>query len=190
MSTKVYRLKREINSYEVPDLDLMQVAKLIGDTDLKLVRRFVRLHESIKNRWVQPECPLSQPFQEGTPLPDVSFWGGFLLLNSKAKECLIPLIAKDGELLPLLVDGAHYDFFNCLSVCKEQSELCLKKYLDGFECGLETLVFDEGCLQGLNIFKSELEGYKALFVSEAFKQCCEEHNLTGIRFDKDLLNIF
>ena len=190
MSTKVYRLKREINSYEVPDLDLMQVAKLIGDTDLKLVRRFARLHESIKDRWVQPECPLSEPFQNGTPLPDISFWGSFLLLNSKAKECLMPLIAKDGELLPLIIDGVHYDFFNCMSAGKEQAELCLKKYLDGFECGLETLVFNEDSLQDLNIFKSELEGYKALFVSEVFKQCCEKHHLTGVRFDEELLNIF
>lgn len=60
---RIYCVKPEINSYEVPDLDLMQVAKLISDTDLKLVRRFVRLHESIKDRWVQPECPLSEPFQ-------------------------------------------------------------------------------------------------------------------------------
>ncbi|WP_460856882.1 imm11 family protein [Rheinheimera gaetbuli] len=168
----------------------MEVAKLIGDTELKLVRRFVRLHESIKERWVQPVCPLSEPFQNGTPLPDVSFWGGFLLLNGKAKESLLPLIAKDGELLPLIIDGVHYDFFNCMSAGKEQTALCLKKYMDGFECGLETLVFDEGSLQGLNIFKSELEGYKALFVSEAFKKCCEKHHLTGVRFDEDLLNIF
>lgn len=51
-------------------------------------------------------------------------------------------------------------------------------------------MFDEDSLTGLNIFKSELEGYKALFVLEMFKQCCEEHNLAGIRFDKDLLSIF
>lgn len=187
---KIYRLKREINLHEVPDLDLMQVAELLGDHELKLVRRFVRLNESIGAQWVQPECSLSEAFRNGETLPDLSFWGGFLVMNSKAKKCLLPLIEKDGELLPILIDGIQYDFFNCLSVGKEQQELCAKKYLDGFECGLETLFFDESSLISLNIFKSELEGYKALFVSESFKQCCEEHRLTGVRFDEDLLNIF
>ncbi|WP_139243723.1 hypothetical protein [Alkalimonas amylolytica] len=70
---------------------------------------------------------------------------------------------------------------------KEQS---LIKYQGGFPFGLETLVFDESDVAGKMIFKSELQGCKALYASAVFKELCEAHSLTGVLFDENLLNIF
>lgn len=185
----VYRLKRIENSYEIVQLSVIKLAKILDDPQFKIVRKLTSSRQHLSERWSKPSCN-PHPYYEKNPLRDISFWGNFLVLNQKALEHLSPHIDLHGEYLPIDVEGHSVTLFNCTQSAAEIPELSLIKYEDGFPNGLQSLVFDENDLKGKAIFKSELEGCRALFVTDLFKNVCEEHNLTGVWFDEDLLNIF
>lgn len=186
----IYRLKRPVNSHELIALDVMMLGKLLGDDDLSLVRRLGRLNESLAERWRVPVCSYHKHYREEQPKPDVSFWGPFLLLTQLAYDKLKSVLQGDGEFLPVQSEGDKLYFFNCLSVGEEAKGQCLKKYEDGYECGLETLVFNDADVAAKVIFKSKLEGYRTLFASDELKQQFTDLKLDGIVFDEDLTNTF
>lgn len=186
----IYRLKRPVNSHELIDLDVMKLGKLLGDSDLSLIRRLGRLSESLAERWQVPVCSYHKHYKGAVLKPDVSFWGSFLVLTPKAYTALQPVLQDDGEFLPVQADGDDLYFFNCLSIGKEAADQCLKKYEDGYECGLETLVFNDTDISTKAIFKSKLEGCRALYATDRLKQRFEASDLNGIIFDDDLLNQF
>lgn len=185
----IYRLKRPENTHEVIQLKVVELAKLLNDTDLALVRRIFNSCEKLSERWVKPICEPHPQF-DNSPAPDISFWGNFLALNAKAYNVLAPVIADDGEFLPIDVKGYSLQLFNCTQLSAEIPELSLVKYEDGFPNGLHSLVFNESDVYGKAIFKSKLQGCRALFVTDAFKSLCEQHTLSGLRFDENLVNIF
>lgn len=185
----IYRLKSPEDMHELVDLDVIDLAKLINDTDFKLIRRMFNSNESLQDRWVTPSCGV-HPYFAANPAPDISFWGNFLALNKKAFDALAPIIKHDGEFLPIRVEGHSLQFFNCTQLATEIPEQSLINYEDGFPNGLKSLVFDESDILGKAIFKSKLEGCNALFVTDEFKSLCEQHTLTGLCFDKNLVNIF
>lgn len=185
----IYRLKRQENMHELVQLSIVELAKLLNDPDLRFTKRLFNACVPLTGRWVKPTCPAHPSYNEKLP-PDITFWGNFLALNAKAFDALAPTIKADGEFLPIDVEGHSVTLFNCTQLAAEIPELSLIKYEDGFPNGLQSLVFDENDAKGKAIFKSELEGCRALFVTELFKNACEENSLTGIWFDDDLLNIF
>lgn len=185
----IYRLKSPEDMHEVVQLRPVELAKLLNDTDLKLIRRMFNSNESLSGRWVTPSCKAHPSFAK-KPAPDISFWGNFLALNQKAFDALAPVIKNDGEFLPINVEGYSLQFFNCTQLAAEIPEQSLIKYEDGFPNGLKSLVFDERDVAGKAIFKSKLEGCNALFITDVFRNICDECNLTGVWFDEDLLNIF
>lgn len=185
----IYRLKRPENSYEIVQFSVVQLAKLLNDPQYKIVRKLSSSCLSLADRWSKPSCK-PHPHFENNPLSDISFWGNFLVLNQRAFEHLAQHIGQYGEFLPIDVEGFELTLFNCNTLGAEVEDRCLIKYQDGFPLGLETLVFDNKDVADKTIFKSRLEGCKALYVNEQFKSICEEHQLSGIEFDEDLLNIF
>ena len=185
----IYRLKRPEDSYEVVQLSLTVLAKLINDPGYQIVRKLSSSCIKLSDRWVTPSC-IAHPYYATHPLTDISFWGNFLVLNRIAFDALSAHIAANGEFLPINVEGYDLTLFNCTMLGAEVKEQSLIKYQDGFPFGLETLVFDESDVAGKVIFKSELQGCKALYVSKAFKELCEAHSLTGVLFDENLLNVF
>lgn len=185
----IYRLKRPENSYEIVQLSILQLAKLLDDPKYQIVRKLSSSCQSLSERWKAPHCEPNQHYHDH-PLPDISFWGNFLVLNRVAFEHLSPVIGRYGEFLPIDVESYDLTLFNCITLGAEIESQCLLKYQDGFPIGLESLVFNENDVVDKAIFKSKLEGCKALFVNEQFKVTCERHHLSGAVFDEDLLNIF
>ena len=185
----IYRLKRPENSYEIVQLSVTQLAKLLDDPKYQIVRKLSSSCQSLADRWNKPSCEPHKHYLDN-PLADISFWGNFLVLNQTAFEHLSPVIAQFGEFLPIDVEGFNLTLFNCTALGAEIEEQSLIKYQDGFPIGLETLVFNEQDVSDKAIFKSKLQGCKALFVNEQFKAVCEKHRLSGVIFDEDLLNIF
>lgn len=185
----IYRLKRQKDAHELVQLRIVELANLLNDTDLRFTKRVFNGCVPLTERWVKPTC-LAHTYYNNNRAPDISFWGNILALNTKAFEALSPIIKVNGEFLPIDVKGHSVTLFNCTQLVAEIPELSLIKYEDGFPNGLKSLVFNENDLEGKVIFKSELEGCRALFVTSLFKNICEEHNLTGVWFDEDLLNIF
>lgn len=185
----IYRLKRQENTHELVQLRIIELAKLLNDTDLRFTKRIFNSCMPISERWVKPSCSAHPSFKD-VAAPDITFWSNFLALNQRAFEALAPHIKDDGEFLPIDVEGHSVILFNCTQSVAEIPELSLIKYEDGFPNGLKSLVFDESDLADKTIFKSQLEGCRALFVTDTFKDICNAHHLTGGCFDEDLLNIF
>ncbi|SEA84663.1 hypothetical protein SAMN04488051_10747 [Alkalimonas amylolytica] len=100
----IYRLKRPEDSYEVVQLSLTELAKLINDPGYQIVRKLSSSCTRLSDRWVTPSC-IAHPYNAKHPLTDISFWGNFLVLNSKAFDALSAHIAANGEFLPIHVEG-------------------------------------------------------------------------------------
>ncbi|BBW91054.1 hypothetical protein PS1M3_11410 [Pseudoalteromonas sp. PS1M3] len=186
----VYRLKSIINSYEVIDLDIFEFAEIIGDEDLSLVRSQPRTNESLLNTWGAPSCSFSKEYKQAERYPDISFWGTYLLMSADAKRAMYELLNGFGEFLPIKVEGCDFYLFNCLTFGLEDKQLCILKYSEGIEDGLESLAFNSEDVQSKPVFKSKLQGSRTLFANEKFKQCYDSNNFSGLRFDTELLNIF
>ncbi|MGP9799443.1 hypothetical protein [Rheinheimera sp. NSM] len=189
-TTTVYRLKPVENSYQVPELDLFGFADILGDEDLSLVRRQPRTNESLLEKWTPSRCELASEYHQGLPVPDVSFWGSYLLLSEEAYNAFKNLLADAGEFLALQVGYMQMYIFVPLQFAKEDTSKTLRHYEDGFECGVETLVFEQSSLADKSVFKSEMYGTHGLFATGSFKEAYDKHDFTGIEFDKDLAGIF
>ena len=189
-TTTVYRLKPVENSYEVPELDLFGFADILGDEDLSLVRRQPRTNESLLEKWTPSRCELASEYQQGLPVPDVSFWGSYLLLSEEAYNAFKMLLANVGEFLALQVGYMQMYIFVPLQFAKEDTSKTIRHYEDGFECGLETLVFEQSLLADKPVFKSEMYGTHGLFVAESFKAMYDKFSFTGVEFDENLAGTF
>ena len=185
-----YRLKPVENSYEVPALDLFQFAEILGDDGLSLVRRQARTNESLLERWTPSRCELADEYKDGLPVPDVSLWGKYLILSEEAFNAFESMLSKDGEFLPLQVGFMQMYIFVPLQFAEEDKSKTLKRYEDGFECGVETLVFEQGSIENKAVFKSKMYGPHGLFATSKFKTLFDKHGFFGIEFDRDLAGIF
>jgi len=188
--TTIYRLKPIENAYEVPELDLFQFADMLGDEDLSLVRRQPRTNESLLQKWTPSSCKLAAAYQQGLPVPDISFWGSYLLFSAQAYTAFKNLLANVGEFLALQVGDMQMHIFVPQQFATEDTSRTIRRYEDGFECGVKTLVFEPSSLANKAVFKSAMYGPHGLFVTGAFKAIFEQNGFTGVAFDQDLAEIF
>ncbi|MCW1718320.1 hypothetical protein OIZ54_06080 [Pseudoalteromonas sp. A3] len=65
-----------------------------------------------------------------------------------------------------------------------------RAYLDGFEDGLKSLVFDDEGISNKLIFKSKMQSGLSLYCTDNFKKLVNDNNLTGLVFNTDLLACF
>lgn len=186
----VYRLKPAEHSYEVPQLDLFQFADMLGDENLSLVRRQPRTNESLLEKWTPSSCKLAAAYQQGLPVPDISFWGSYLLFSAQAYTAFKILMANVGEFLALQVGDMQMYIFVPLQCAKEDALKTILRYEDDVQCGVETLVFEPSSVADKAVFKSAMYGTHGLFVMHSFKVIYNKHDFTGIAFDEDLAGIF
>ena len=189
-TTTVYRLKPVENSYEVPKLDVFQFADMLGDENVSLVRRQPRTNESLLQKWTPTSCELALEYKQGLPIPDVSFWGSYLLLSQQAYNAFKCPLANVGEFLALQVGTMQMYIFVPLQFATEDTSATVRRYEDGFECGVKTLVFEPSSVAGKAVFKSAMYGTHGLFVTDTFKAIVEQNGFTGVAFDEDLAGIF
>lgn len=190
----VYQLKHIPKTYTALQLDVMTIAEKLGDYGLITTLMNAPLTgESLAGKWKSIETSLQSLSASGNNTPDISLWDSQgLYLSAKAYDALADALQDDGEFLSIVVDGEPAYLFNCRVFGQEDLSLTERKYLDGEPDGVASLVFDEAELGKSNrhVFRSKLQGCTALYASDKFKQLCEAHNLNGVRFDTDLLNIF
>ena len=190
----VYQLKHIPKTSKALQLDVMTIAEKLGDYGLITTLMNAPLTgESLAGKWKSIETSLQSLSASGKNTPDISLWDSQgLYLSAKAYDALADALKDDGEFLSIVVDGEPAYLFNCRVFGQEDLSLTERKYLDGEPDGVASLVFDEAELGKNNrhVFRSKLQGCTALYASDKFKQLCKEHNLNGVRFDTDLLNIF
>lgn len=189
----VYQIKNSTNTYDVIDLNTLSLAKILSenseydeDTLIDMLRGIAYDNISLKNMWPE-EIPCNYFGNSRKQDYDITRFGQYLVLKMNAVEVLHDELSKCGELLPLNVEGNKMMLFNCLTFGKEQEDLCIKRYEDGYQYGLETLYFNEGDIENKAIFKSKLENARSMYCTDKVKLLVEEHKFRGITFDTDLL---
>lgn len=186
----IYRLKPIENSIEVPDLSLLQFADIVGDEDYSVIRSQPRTNEPLSARWQTAECNLAPEYIEGKPIPDVSYWGSYLFMTQHAYDVFNGPLKEKGEFLPLTVASKPMYIYIPLTFGQEDTTRTVKHFEDGYECGVEQLVFVDGDVANKWVFKSKLYGYHALFATDTFKRRFEEAGFKGLEFDTDLAGVF
>lgn len=186
----IYRLKPAEYSIEVPELSLLQFADILEDDDYSLVRRQSRTNEPLSARWKPTQCELAPVYRKGLAVPDVSYWGSYLVVTEHAYQVLSKHLASEGEFLPLSVSGRPMHIFVPLVFGQEDSSQTVKHFEEGYECGLEQLVFVASDVADKWVFKSSMYGYHALFATDTFKRRFEDARFTGLEFDTDLAGVF
>lgn len=188
----VYQLKNVPERFMSEQTDVVQLAEQLGDEDLVetlLNRPFA--NESMKPYWGPVEGKWQSLSSTSAEKPDISLWDlGCLLLNQRAFTSLKDALAEAGEFLPITVDGELMYIFNCQEWGQEDVSLSERKYLNGYEDGLKSLVFEPGDVITKTVFKSKLAGAGFLYASESFKHLVDDADLQGLRFDTDLLDPF
>ena len=186
----IYRLKPTENSIEVPDLSLLQFADILGDDDYSLVRSQPRTNQALSARWKTAKCDLAAEYIEGKEIPDLSYWGSYLFMSERAYDVFSEPLKEQGEFLPLTVANQPMHIYIPLTFGQEDTTRTVKHFEDGYECGLERLVFVDADVANKWVFKSKLYGYHALFATDTFKKRFEEAGFTGLEFDTDLAGVF
>lgn len=192
----VYQIKASANTYDIIDLDIVALAEKLEaistfdeDTLIKLLMNLPFDNTSLKSMW--PEKMACKYFGKSKEQNyDINVYTNFLVLKMKAYNVLYDELKAFGEFLPLNVEGDKMMMFNLLTFAEENKSLCEMSYLDGFENGLKTLSFDESDMIIKTIFKSKLQGGMKNYCTDRFKKLVEKNDLTGIKFDTDLLDHF
>lgn len=192
----VYQLKKPTGTYDVIELDVVTMTKQIVNktgltfdkvlkTVMDLPKGETSLLELSKAGFTCKHYPKAKKQNY-----DVNLYGSFLVLNKKAYTCLNEALGSLGEFVPLKVDDEELVLFNVLTFANEDLTLTEMGYLDGFEDGLKSLVFESEDIIGKLLFKSKLQHGFSIYCTDEFKDLITENSLTGITFNKDLLSLF
>jgi hypothetical protein len=191
----VYKISNSTNTYDVIDLNTVSLAEILSQntehdksTLIKMLRGIASKNISLKEMW--PEEIACNYFGNSRKQDyDITRFGKYIVLKMNVVEVLHEELSKSGELLPLNVEGNKMMLFNCLTFGQEQEDLCIKRYEDGYQYGLETLYFNEDDIENKAVFKSKLDNAASLYCTDKIKLLVEEHQFRGLTFDTDLLGL-
>lgn len=189
----VFQLKPIPERFMAYQLDIAELAEQLGSIDLidelmQMGANDIPLSTIWKDGISSTFKPLSDTSSE---VPDISLWdGSALILNAKAHAALHSYLEPEGEFLPVLADGIPMYIFNCLAYGKEDLTQCVRQYFDGVAVGVEHLKFDAADVANRFVFRSKMKGNNTLYCSGSFKALCQEFDLAGLRFDRDLVSPF
>lgn len=121
-------------------------------------------------------------------IPDISENYGRLFLSETAYREFEELLSSSGEFLPVTCKGQQGYLFNPLNTAEQHSAVD-EKLLGYDEHGnLVHYGFFEDKLEGIHIFKAELNNCTQLYCSEVFKNAVEKTTFAGIIFNTDIAN--
>ena len=187
----VYKLKNKPREFKVLEHDPYKRA--LDSDDFKLLRRLRRApvdSTSLRDVWVNEYATFTQHFKSAEAIPDISKWRTFLVLRENAYQVVRDVIDSDGEFLPITIDDESFTVFNVMSFGEEDKQKIKFEDIDGEQGLLEKLAFIESDLSNKYVFKSKDEGCMSIYCDDKLISLCEEHNLKGLSFDTNLLDVF
>ncbi len=191
--SQIYAIRNDYNHHKELDLETMDIARHApDDIDLDDILGFSLANKPMNSWWVAPETKfLDVNDLPDSPIPDVSVWaaGACLILSPKAHRMLGELLQSSGEFLPVIIENETYHIFNCLTLGEEDDAKSSFRYENEIKLGLKYLEFKKDEFDKV-IFKSKLETCLTLFCNERLKDAVESFDLTGVIFDKNLIEIF
>ncbi|MDN3638777.1 hypothetical protein QWY82_08155 [Simiduia curdlanivorans] len=185
-----FRLINNVHGYHEAFVDFRAMRKQFDGVKVWFPQKNETLLDKLKADW----RPVSVTFESDSKtnaVPDISVWNSScLVLSTKAKSVLEPMLANIGEFL-LLED--EFFVFNCL-------ESIAGDAVDGskstFEIDAEdsmhipkalTLLADK--VAGKVLFKPGFAHNSFLLCDSAFKDVVEKHELGGVVFEGNLAKI-
>lgn len=192
----VYQIKNEAYTYDVIDFNIVELSKILSkhsglEPDIILTMFMSVARHNIEFSHLWPEGLNFDYFGKAKKQNyDISRLGHFLIMKMPVYELLKERLANFGEFLPVKAEGNNMMLFNLLTFGQEQKDMCLTKYEDGFEDGLELLTFEQDDIESKLLFKSKLEGAQKVYCTDEFKNIIQSNNLKGLVFDEDLLDPF
>lgn len=186
----VYAIRNDYYRFQQLDLQLTDLFPMVpDDIDVDDVVQFSQRNAPMAAWWQTPDTRFVPIEDKPTgAIPDISLWlYATIVLSPKAHRLLGDLLVPYGEFLPVTVEAETFHIFNCLTFGEERADACRFDGTDGIQLGLNTLVFQDSVAEHV-IFKSRLQNAASLFCGERFKQVVESYELSGVVFDRSLID--
>ncbi|MDN3638771.1 hypothetical protein QWY82_08125 [Simiduia curdlanivorans] len=177
----IYSVHPDYQNYCLFNMEAKSTRAVLGEDSLFHVNH---APVSVLARW----APVALDFfsagaKSVTAIADVTAYQGRLYLNEKAREALLPIIAANGELLPVYYEAGEGFVFNLLAVEDQalDTKLCTKN-----EWGdITWIAFHEQQVRA-DVFRIKYDGYSSVFCRESFKNAYEAADLKGLLFTENL----
>lgn len=188
----IYAIRNDGVKFQELDLEMRDIRRHRPDhVSLDDVLEFHIRNTAFKSWWQTPQAEFINLTGSNTaPIPDISEWiDSTLVLSPKAFRLLGDLLKSSGEFLPVKIEYETYYIFNCFVMGEADADKSEFEYQDGVKLGLIHLEFKESAADNL-IFKTPLESCLTLYSNQKLKEIIESFELTGIRFDTELVQAY
>lgn len=188
----IFAIRNTPTHFQQLALQLPELFSHVPDSiDIDQVLAFSQLNASLAAWWPTPETHFIPVVDSAnTDIPDISQWlYASLVLSPRAYAVLYEHLHTYGEFLPINVGEERFYIFNGLTFAEEDEAQCLSERQGDETLGLKKLVF-KAQAEELLVFKSALENAATLYCNERFRQTVEEHQLTGVVFGSQLIEVF
>lgn len=127
---------------------------------------------------------------QGYAIPDVTTWVPGTLVFSNEAVAALEWLRQAGELLPVATSKGQYWVLNCSAVAAAnqlKSERIVEK---GQVLDVGKIDFLLESVGSNHIFKTDYDGFRNVFCSEAFKRDLEKNGFRGLLFSDELAGAF
>ncbi|HTV74158.1 MAG TPA: hypothetical protein VME66_10665, partial [Candidatus Acidoferrales bacterium] len=114
---------------------------------------------------------------------------GCFAVDAVARNALRPILEEAGELLPMVIEGQLFFYFN-LMILADCLDYERSEFDDAQKRFIRKGVFDKANLPATSVFSIPQERLSAFYVSEGlvpytndFKKAYEHHGLSGLEFE-------
>ena len=183
---KLYRLVEDGERYGTLVFDGDLLRESLG---WKVMLKLSSLTTDIADKWPQINGWFHSLYEDKgiDDKPDVFVTAyAWLVLSSKARALLEPVLYKAGEFLPFDCDGEAYYLLVPHVIIPVDENLSEYNFVDGDHRGTKKVVFRPEEVGVHTLFKTDFDYHLNLFCSEKFKSLVEMHKLTGVHFDEQL----
>lgn len=189
----VFKLRNDLNAYQVLQLDTIEIVEQLGREDLlgKIKRLTSSNNFPIASQWGRVQstfAPLNGT--QAVKIPDVAVWkGAGLVFSGRAHAYFKLMLEPFGEFLPVEVEGYEFQLFHIM----EEGEVDLgnsSRENDDFlePMTVTSLTFDQIDVRDKLLFKTDYQFYQEPFCNDKFKELYQEYELQGLIFEEDLVN--
>ena len=152
------------------------------DNDLQ---RVLRGGDSLlKNSWQPPKLSII-PHERGRKLQSHDFligiWGGALLFRESVFKAMGEMLAENGEVLPVDLEGSGRTFIHNTRYCDCLLDAGPQSLEKTHDIQRDWRIFDQEKCSGRDLFRLPQEPAWT-YVSDRFVREVKEHGLTGARF--------
>lgn len=190
---KAYKLVNDYTSYQMLQLDTIQIVEQLGREDLiRQIRKMTSSNNSpLIAIWGKVEstfAPMTDT--QAVKIPDISVWkGASLVFSGRAHAYFKLMLEPFGEFLPVDIEGYGFYLFHLMEEGKIDLNNSSRKNDEFGEPETVTeLNFDSEDIEDKLLFKSEYEFYLSPFCNQKFKELYEEYDLEGLIFEENLAN--